>query len=281
MPAIRIGLMILGSMLLIYLVRDFLANRHSLEGNSWSRTGLIGFVANFFDTLGIGSFAIETSLLKFFRQIDDKDLPGTLNVANALPTIAQALIFIRIIEVDPLTLLAMIVASGAGAILGARVVVKLPETYVRTIMGVALLVAACFMVATNLNGLEGTGTAIGLEGGKLVVAIVVNFILGALMTAGIGLYAPCMALVFALGLSPLVAFPIMMASCAFLMPLASFRFIKEKAFNRRATIAIALSGTVGVLIAAFIVESMSMELLRWLVVGVIIYTAMLMLRPKK
>lgn len=281
MPTIRIGLMILGSMLLIYLVRDFLANRNSLENNSWAKTGLIGFIANFFDTLGIGSFAIETSMLKFFRQIDDKDLPGTLNVANALPTIAQALIFIRIIEVDPLTLLAMIVASGAGAVLGARVVVKLPETYVRTIMGVALLVAACFMVATNLKGIEGTGTAIGLEGGKLVVAIGVNFILGALMTAGIGLYAPCMALVFALGLSPLVAFPIMMGSCAFLMPLASFRFIQAGAFNRRATFAIVIGGIVGVLIAAYIVKSMPMELLRWLVVGVIIYTAMLMLRPKK
>lgn len=275
---IRISLAVLAVALAYYLLRDFIRYRNSLEPNSWWKTGTIGFIANFFDTLGIGSFAIETTLLKFFRQIEDRMLPGTLNVANAIPTIAQALIFILVIDVDPVTLLAMIVASGVGAVMGARVVVHLPEQKIRMTMGVALLVAAGFMITTNLNGLEGSGTAIGLEGTKFAIAIGVNFILGALMTAGIGLYAPCMALVFALGLSPIVAFPIMMGSCAFLMPLASFRFIQQGAYNRRATIAIAIGGLVGVLIAAYIVKSMPMETLRWMVVLVVIYVGITMLR---
>jgi uncharacterized membrane protein YfcA len=145
-------------------------------------------------------------------------------------------------------------------------------------MGTALFITSGFMLAAKFNLIEGGGTAIGLEGYKLVLAVVVNFILGALMTAGIGLYAPCMALVFALGMSPAVAFPIMMGSCAVLMPLATIRFIKEGAYNRRASFIISFTGLAAVLIAAFIVKSLPLDTMRWLVIGVIIYTATVMLR---
>ena len=113
---------------------------------------------------------------------------------------------------------------------------------------------------------------------ELAIGIGANFILGAIMTAGIGLYAPCMALVFALGMSPAVAFPIMMGSCATLMPLAAYRFIKEGAFNRRASYIISITGLIAVLIAAFLVKSLPLDVLRWLVIVVIIYTASVMLR---
>jgi uncharacterized membrane protein YfcA len=261
-----------------FLFRDFQQNRHRLENNSWAKTGLTGFVGNFFDTLGIGSFAIETAMLKFMKQTEDRLLPATLNVGNAIPTVLQAVIFVRIIEVEPVTLILMVVASGLGAFLGAGIVSKLPEKLIRLIMGIALLLTAFFMLATKLNWMQGGGEAIGLTGAKLVLAVIVNFVLGAIMTAGIGLYAPCMALVFALGMSPAVAFPIMMGSCAFLMPLAAYRFVRTGAFNRKASYAIALAGIVGVLIAAFIVKSLELDTLRWVVLGVIIYTATVMLR---
>ncbi|MEQ8689046.1 MAG: TSUP family transporter, partial [Imperialibacter sp.] len=149
---------------------------------------------------------------------------------------------------------------------------------IRLTMGIALLITAGFMVATKMNWIEGGGEAIGLAGGKLMLAVAANFVLGAIMTAGIGLYAPCMALVFALGMSPTVAFPIMMGSCAFLMPMASYRFIKEGAYNRKAAFAIAMAGLIGVFIAAFVVKSLELDTLRWVVLGVILYTAAVMLR---
>ena len=260
------------------LFLDFVKHRQQLETNSWTKTGLIGFVGNFFDTLGIGSFAIETALLKFMKQSEDRLIPATLNVGNAIPTIIQAVIFIQIVEVEPLTLILMVLASGAGALLGAGVVSKLPEKTIQLTMGIALLITAGFMIATKMNWIEGGGNAIALEGGKLLLAVMVNFVLGAIMTAGIGLYAPCMALVFALGMSPAVAFPIMMGSCAFLMPVASYRFIKAGAYNRKASIAIAIAGIFGVLIAAFIVKSLELDALRWIVLIVILYTALVMLR---
>ncbi|WP_339795192.1 sulfite exporter TauE/SafE family protein [uncultured Imperialibacter sp.] len=271
-------LVLLAIWIAVVLFLDYLKHRTQLEGNSWTKTGLIGLVGNFFDTLGIGSFAIETALLKFMKQTEDRLMPGTLNVGNAIPTMAQAIIFIRIVEVEPWTLVLMVVASGAGALLGAGIVAKLPENVIRLTMGIALLITAGFMVATKMNWLEGGGEAIGLAGGKLILAVAANFVLGAIMTAGIGLYAPCMALVFALGMSPAVAFPIMMGSCAFLMPMASYRFIKAGAYNRKAAFAIATTGLIGVFIAAFVVKSLELDTLRWVVLGVILYTAAVMLR---
>lgn len=261
----------------IVLARDFLAHRNSLENSSWLKTSIIGFVVNFFDVLGIGAFAPQTALLKFTKQTKDKHIPGTMNVANTLPVLLQALIFITIIEVEPFTLIAMFVAAALGAVMGAGVVAKLSEKRIRLVMGFALLVTAFFMLATNMEWIQGGGEAIGLSQGKLAIAVIANFVLGALMTAGIGLYAPCMALVFALGLSPKVAFPIMMGSCAFLMPPASVRFIKEGAYNRKAALAMAIPGVVAVAIAAFIVKSLDLEVLRWVVIGVILYTSMVML----
>jgi len=262
----------------LVLIRDVLQHRNQLENVSWLKTGAIGFVVNFFDVLGIGAFAPQTALLKFTHQTEDRLLPGTLNVANALPVLLQAIIFITVIKVEPVTLVLMLLSATAGAILGAGVVSKFSEQSIRRIMGFALLVTAGFMFARIVGWIEGGGTAIGLQGSKLVIAVVINFILGALMTVGIGLYAPCMALVFALGMSPQVAFPIMMGSCAFLMPMASIRFIREGAYNRKAAVGMAIPALVAVLIAAFIVKSLPIDTLRWVVIVVILYTSAVMLR---
>ena len=261
-PAIWISLLFLTIWYSLVLIRDFRKHKEELEPVSWIKTGIIGFVVNFFDVLGIGAFAPQTALLKFTRQTEDRVLPGTLNVANTIPVLVQAIIFITVVEVEPVTLILMLISAAAGAILGAGIISKLPEKNIRLIMGLALLITAGFMFARIMNWIQGGGSAIGLYDGKLVIAVSVNFILGALMTAGIGLYAPCMALVFALGLSPQVAFPIMMGSCAYLMPPASVKFIKAGAYNRKAAVGMAIPGIVAVLIAALIVKSLPLDALR-------------------
>ncbi|MBU6168692.1 MAG: permease [Bacteroidetes bacterium] len=265
----------------ITFVMDFLKHRDNLEKVSWVKTGMIGFFVNFIDVLGIGAFAPQTALLKFTGQTEDKLLPGTLNVANTLPVLIQAIIFITVIKVEPVTLITMLFSAAAGAVWGAGIVARLKVDAIRFIMGIALIITAGFMVAVNLEWIKGGGTAIGLTGFKLIFAVAVNFLLGALMTTGIGLYAPCMAMVFSLGLSPQVAFPIMMGSCAFLMPPASVKFIKEGAYNRKAAFSMAIPGIIAVFIAAFIVKSLPLASLRWLVIIVILYTAFILLRSLK
>ncbi len=261
------------------LGRDVLARKSDWEQEtSFITAGLIGFFANFLDTLGIGSFAPSTFLYKSLKQVKDRIIPGTLNVANTIPTVVEALIFITVIEVEPVTLLTMIASATVGAWFGASIISKLNTKAIQKTMGTSLFIVAFIMLAGKMEWFPIGGEAIGLDGIKLIVGIGGNFLLGVLMTAGIGLYAPCMALVYFLGMSPKVAFPIMMGSCAFLMPVASSKFIKEGAYNRKAAMAISVLGSAGVLIAAFIVKSLPLDMMKWLVMAVVLYTSVIMLK---
>ena len=239
------------------------------------------FVANFFDTLGIGSFATTTSIFRQWRMVLDERIPGTLNVGYALPTIVQAYIYTKIVPVDSKTLILMIVAAILGAWLGAGVVSSWPRRRVQIGMGLALLGAAAIMLLSQLNVTPAGGNLLALSGVRLVLGIGGNFILGALMTMGIGLYAPCMILISLLGMNPTAAFPIMMGSCAFLMPMASVRFVKAGGYAPRAMIGMMLAGIPAVLIAAFIVKSLPLTAVKWLVVVVVTYTAVNLLRAAR
>jgi uncharacterized membrane protein YfcA len=243
----------------------------------------LGFGTNFFDTLGIGSYAPTTAAFRFFGMVPDEKIPGTLTIGHALPTITQAFIFISIIEVEMKTLVLLILASIIGSWLGAGVVVKLPRKAIQLGMGGALAIAALLFIVKNLDELRGTpvfpgGLALGLEGGWLVFAIGGNILLGALMTLGIGMYAPSLIMISLLGMNPTAAFPIMMGSCAFLMPLASLRFLKAEAFAPRPAVGLALGGIPAVLLAAFLVKSLPLVWVRWLVILVVLYAAIGLLR---
>ncbi len=242
------------------------------------RDGFVGLVTNFFDTLGIGSYAPTTSFFKLWGLVRDEQIPGTLNVGHTIPTLLQAFITIAVVQVDMTTLTLMVAAAAVGAWLGAGVVAKWSRRKVQIGMGIALLAMASAMLMTQLNLLPGGGDQIGLTGVKLAVAVAANATLGALMTLGIGLYAPCMIIIFLMGMSPRVAYPIMMGSCAFLMPVGSARFIREGSFDLKAALGLAIGGIPGVLIAAFIVKEIPLYLMRWLVVVVVVYTALMMLR---
>jgi uncharacterized membrane protein YfcA len=237
----------------------------------------VGAVTNFLDTLGIGSFATTTAAFRFLKMVPDRIIPGTLNAGHTLPTIVQAFFYIAVIPVDVVTLISMIAAAVAGAWLGAGVVAGWSKRAVQLGMGFALLAAAIFFTMRNLGLFPAGSTAIGVSGVLLAVAVAGNFLLGALMSLGIGLYAPCMILVSLLGMSETTAFPIMMGSCAFLMPVGSLKFIKERAYSLRVALGLALGGIPGVIVAAKIVRSLDLTTVRWLVIVVVLYTALTML----
>ena len=214
-------------------------------------SSIIGFVVNFFDTLGIGSFAPATALLRAAKQTEDRVIPGTLNVSCVLPVVFEAFLFIQKVEVEPITLAAMLIAAVAGAYLGAGIVSKLHTNVIRIAMAIALFITGVILVLQLCGIFPSGGEAVGLTGPKLVIGVVVNFILGALMTAGIGLYAPC----------------------AYLMPVASIKFVKEGAYNKIASVAIAVFGLLGVWVAFKFVSGLDLTLLKWLVVCVMAYTS--------
>ena len=283
--AARILLGVLTALALVYIWRwialERTRERHPAPASRGVIHALTGFVTNFFDTLGVGSFAPTTSLYKLLRLVPDERIPGTLNVGHALPTIAQALIFIAAVTVDPATLIAMIGAAVLGAWLGSGVVARLPKRGIQLGMGVALLAAAILFVLGILGWIPAGGVALELRGPWFAIAVAGNFVLGALMTLGVGLYAPCLILVSLLGMNPIAAFPIMMGSCAFLMPVAGLRFIAAQRYDARAALGLALGGIPGVLIAAFIVKQLPLLWLRWLVVMVVLYASIAMLRAAR
>ena len=237
----------------------------------------LGAVTNFFDTLGIGSFAPTTAYVKLRALVPDSFIPATLNVGHCLPTVAQALIFINLVRVDPRLLVACIGAAVAGAVMGAPIVVRLPLRAVQAVVGLALLIAASLYGMTNLGLMPGGGAALSLGGELAAVAIAAHFVMGALMTFGIGLYAPSLVLLSLLGLNPTAAFPIMMGACAFLMPVSGLRFMRTERIDLRVVIGMAVGGVPAVLLAAFVVKSLPLQALRWGVVAVVLYSAALLL----
>ena len=261
----------------------------------------IGFFANFFDALGIGSFATSTTYFRFRKLVRDELIPGTLNVGHCLPTVTQAFIGIAVIAVDFLTLVLMIITAVAGSWFGAGVVARMPRRAIQVGMGLALLIAAGFMFVSVAGQGPPTwggavtqtlwkplgsiasimpkgGEALGVTGVRMAVALVGSFLLGSIMPLGIGYYAPCMVLIAMLGMNQRAAFPIMMGACAFLMPVASIEFVQKKRYSLRAAAGLAMGGVFGSALALLVVKSLPLYWVKWLVTVVVIYTGISLLR---
>ena len=259
-----------------YYIADVLRNRKLFSGKRWSGLLGTGFITNFFDTLGIGSFAQQTAIFKFFKLVDDRLIPGTMNVGNTIPTVIQAFIFMTAVKVDPVTLVSMSTAAPLGAVLGAGIVARMSRRRIQIGLGVGLMAVGLTMIAGFLNWMPAGGEAIGLTGWKLALIVVMSFIFGALQTIGVGFYAPCMAMVYALGMHPLTAFPIMMTATAMLMAAGGARFVKQQAYDRKASFSLTIAGMVGVFLAAYVVKSLPLLILKGVVCCVVLYTSVWM-----
>lgn len=261
----------------IAFFKDLVAHKDELKGfDRWFPLCIIGSVTDFFDTWGIGCFATTQAGFKFTKTCPDAEMPGTLNVGHTIPVVTEALLFFSFVDIDPLTLYLMIAAAVAGALVGASIVCKWNLKMIRIALGCALLGLAIVMACKNAGigpfGLA--GTALGLTGIKLIIGIIVNFFLGALMMVGFGLYIPCTALVSLLGMNIGAAFPIMMGSCAFLMDTSAIKFIREGKYNRKAALALTISGCIGVLFAYLLMKYMfSLHTLTYIICVVMLYTS--------
>jgi uncharacterized membrane protein YfcA len=240
----------------------------------------LGAITNFFDTLGVGSFAPTMAWLKFRRLVPDRLIPCTMLVGHTLPAVGQAIIFLILLGVlvDPVLLIGCVLALLMGGLLGVSMVIRAKVWIVQMVVGFALIFAAIIYALTNLQLMPGGGTATGLPMPLMVIAIAANFLFGILLNFGIGNYAPTLAMLSLMGMDPRLSFPIMAAGAALTATGASLRYISIGAVDLRIATGIALGGIPAVFVAAFIVKSMSVELLRWLVVVVVLYAALVMLK---
>ncbi len=263
----------------IIIVKDYIQNKE--QGVSKGETLLhyvIGLVVNFFDALGIGSFATTVTAYGLFRLVEDKKIPGTLNAGVAIPVIFEALLFTSSVEVEFTTLIPVVICGVVGAAIGNRIVSKISEKTVTIVMAIALLIAALLMFGGKVGLLPSGGDAIGLTGIKLVIACVGNFIFGVALCFGVGNFTPCMCMVYMLGMSPLVSFPIMMCTGAVSTPTTGLMSLKQGLIDRHAVMGLTVGGVFGVAIAVYLVKSMSVSTLQWLVIVVVVYTSFTMFK---
>jgi uncharacterized membrane protein YfcA len=240
----------------------------------------LGAITNFFDTLGVGSFAPTMAWFKFRGLVPDRLIPSTMLVGHTLPAVAQAIIFLVLLGVlvDPALLFGCVLALLMGGLLGVSLVIRAKVWVVQLVVGIALIIAAIMYALTNLHLMPGGGTATRLPLPLMAIAIAANFLFGILLNFGIGNYAPTLVMLSLMGMDPRLSFPIMAAGAALTATGASLRYISIGAIDLRIATGIALGGIPAVLVAAFIVKSMSLELLRWLVVCVVLYAAAVMLK---
>ena len=272
--ALLVPLGLVSLLFIVVLVRSAIAGRvkPSLEALG------LGAVTNFFDTLGIGSFAPTMAWFKFRKLVPDRLIPQTMLVGHSLPTIAQAGIFLVLLGVivDPVLLVGCMIALLMGGLLGVPLVARAKVWVIQLIVAAALLVAAVLYAMTNLNMMPGGGTASSLPLNLTVIAIAANFVFGILLNFGIGHYAPSLVMLSLMGLDPRLAFPIMAGGGALTIAGAGSRHVWLGQIDLRIALGMALGGIPAVLLAAFIVKDMPLEMLRWLVTVVVLYASMVM-----
>jgi uncharacterized membrane protein YfcA len=241
---------------------------------------VLGAVTNFFDTLGIGSMAPTMAWLKFRRMVPDQLIPGTMLVGLTPPAMTQAFIFLILlgVQVDPVLLAGCIVAVVIGGLMGAPLVVRAKVWVVQAVAALALIIAALIYTLINLHLMPGGGTATSLPPTLLIVAVAANFVFGLLLNFGIGNYAPTLIMLSLMGMDPKLAFPIMAGAAGMAGVGVSTSHVLIGKIDLRIATGIALGGIPAVLIAAFVVKSMPVETLRWLVIFVVFYAALVMAR---
>ena len=264
------------------LGNGFILLRGAISQQAWPRgeAVLLGAVTNFFDTLGIGSFAPTMAWFKFRRLVPDQLIPPTMIAGHTPAAIVQGVVFLVLLggKVDPVLLIGNIVSLTIGGLIGARLIYRTRTWLVQGIVGLALIVAAVFYALSNLGLMPIGGTASSLPPGLTVIAIAASFEFGILLNFGVGNFAPTLALLSLMGLDPRYCFPIMASSCGLAGIAVASRHVLAAKVDLRIVLGIAIGGIPAVLIAAFLVKSMPVEALRWLVTVVVLYTAVVMLR---
>ena len=241
---------------------------------------LLGSVVNFFDTLGIGSFATTAAWLKFRKLVPDRLIPPTMLVGLTPPVMTESVIFLILlgVMVDPVLLAGSALATMVGGIVGAPLVARARVWVVQLILAIGLVLAAAAYVMTNLHLFPGGGEASGLPFGLTIIAIAASFVLGILANFGVGNYAPMLVMLSLMGMDPRLCFPIMALGGSLMGASASVRHMQIGQVDMRVALGLTLGGIPAVLVAALIVKSMPIDVLRWMVVVVVLYSAAVLFR---
>ena len=243
----------------------------------------LGAVVSFFDTLGIGCFAPSTAWLKFRHLVPDGLIPPTILVGLTITAVVESIIFLLQlgVKVDPVLLVGCIVACTTGGLLGAGLVHRTRVWIVQLVVAIGLFLAAIAYGMTNLKLFPGGGTATSLPIVLTIVAIAANFIIGILLNYGVGNYAPTLVMLSLMGMDPRLCFPVMAGAAGLMGATAGIRHINTGRIDLRVVLGLTIGGIPAVLVAAYLVVTMPLEILRWMVLVVVLYAAAIMFQAAR
>jgi uncharacterized membrane protein YfcA len=272
--ALLVPIILATAMFILVLVKSAIATRSkpTLE------TIGLGAVVSFFDTLGIGCFAPTTAWFKFRRLVPDRLIPPTLVVGLTIAAVVESIIFLLQlgVKVDPVLLVGCVIACTTGGLIGVTLVHRTRVWIVQMIVAVGLLLAAIAYGMTNLHLFPGGGTAAGLPMSLTIVAIAANFAIGVLLNYGVGNYAPTLVMLSLMGMDPRLCFPVMAGAAALMGATAGIRHINTGKLDLGIVVGLTIGGIPAVLVAAYLVVTMPLVILRWMVLVVVLYAAAIM-----
>ena len=279
--ALLIPLALASLAFLAMLVRAAIAKRATPNAEALG----LGSVVCFFDTLGIGSFAPTATWFKLRKMVPDRLIPPTMLVGLTPPVLVETAYFLFKygVKVDPVLLFGSSVAVLTGGLVGAPLVARARVWVVQSVVAIGLLLAAIAYgldaaSAVNVQIIPGNGTASGLPPALTAIAIAASFGFGILLNFGVGNYAPTLVFLSLLGMNPRLCFPIMASGAALMGAGAGIRHIQFGQLDLRVVIGLAIGGIPGVLLAAFIITKLPLDVLRYLVIVVVLYAAAVMAR---
>jgi uncharacterized membrane protein YfcA len=218
--------------------------------------------------------------MKFRKMVPDRLIPPTMIAGLTPPAMAESIVFLWLlgVRVDPVLLFGAAMATFAGGVVGAPLVVRARAWIVQMTVAIGLTIAGIANVLGILGALPVGGTASGLPPALTIIGIAVSFVLGLLANFGVGNYAPSLVMFSLMGMDPHYCFPIMASGASLMGAGSSMRFIKVPEIDLRIVVGLTLGGIPAVLVAALIVKKMDVDVLRYVITVVVFYTAIVMAR---
>lgn len=238
------------------------------------KLGLTGFIAFISDTIGVGSFAVNIALSKFLGLFEDEELPAVCNGAQVIPGALQSIFFIQVIYVDPKTLLTLVLGACIGGLIGGYVVTRLNQQAIRLTMMTAFTGVICLLILKKIGLIPTGGELLVLESWKLTLGFFAMIVCGSLTSAGIGLFGLVQAVLFLLGVSPAIAFPIMTTAGAMQQPLTTLVFLKHNKIPLKKTLLLSTSGCLGVILVIPMISHFKTSWLHSLLLLIMLYNVL-------
>ncbi|MCX5773423.1 MAG: hypothetical protein NTX05_02305 [Fusobacteria bacterium] len=239
---------------------------------------VIGIIALFLDTIGVGSFAASMAMVKGTRTVKDEDIPAYLNLMQVLPNGLEAVLFLSVIHIEPVTFFALVISSIIGGFISAKISSKLPVQKIRGAMLAGLVLVAGLLILTQLHIMSNGGSVAGLFGIKLVIAIICFIFISFLLSVGVGNYAAMQVVLFLLGMTPLAVFPIMTTSAALQEVAIALSFLSKKQLPIKEALTAGIFGCIGVVAAFLLLKDFTPVGLHWLLFVVILFNIYMIFR---